>query len=179
LAVTTGMDAGSEIIFIESCVEREIPVQAYFPYAETAYIRDFVSPGGDGWVDRFYKLRNHPLVDEFYQPDHVGPPKEGDNVYERNNRWALYSSLIKGIDKVRLIALWDGKNEMSGDLDVRLIKHMVDLMRDTGGIVEQINPAKLPQDTTGRTKRSGRQSTSSKSKKTPKKLSRVKKPKSK
>jgi Mg-chelatase subunit ChlI len=88
-------------------------------------------------------MRNHPLVDEFYQPDQVGMPKEDDNVHERNNRWALYSSLMRGIDKVRLIALWDGKNEMSEDLDVHLVKHMVDLMRDTGGQVEQINPAKI------------------------------------
>lgn len=94
-------------------------------------------------MERFYKLRNHPLVDEFYQPDQVGLPRENDNVHERNNRWALYSALVRGIDKVRLIALWDGKNEVSKDLDVRLVKHMVDLMRDTGGIVEQINPFKL------------------------------------
>jgi len=143
LAVTTGMDAGSEIIFVESCVERGIPVQAYFPFAEAPYVRDFVSPGGEQWVERFYNMRNHPLVDEFYQPDQVGLPKEGDNVHERNNRWALYSSLGRGIDKVRLIALWDGKNELSPDLDARLVKHMVDLMRDTGGIVEHINPFKL------------------------------------
>ena len=88
-------------------------------------------------------MRNHPLVDEFYQPDRVGLPKEDDNVHERNNRWALYSALGRGIDKVRLIALWDGKNELSPDLDARLVKHMVDLMRDTGGIVEHINPSKL------------------------------------
>jgi hypothetical protein len=88
-------------------------------------------------------MRNHPLVDEFYQPDQVGMPKEDDNVHERNNRWALYSSLMRGIDKVRLIALWDGKNEVTEDLDVHLVKHMVDLMRDTGGQVEQINPAKI------------------------------------
>ncbi|HSG43731.1 MAG TPA: TRAFs-binding domain-containing protein [Anaerolineales bacterium] len=143
LAVTTGMDAGSEIIFVESCVERGIPVQAYFPFAEAPYVRDFVSPGGEGWVERFYKMRNHPLVDEFYQPDQVGLPKEGDNVHERNNRWALYSALGRGVDKVRLIALWDGKNDVVEDLDVYLIKHMVDLMRDTGGMVEQINPIKL------------------------------------
>ena len=143
LAVTTGMDAGSEIIFVESCVARGIPVQAYFPFAEAPYVRDFVSPGGEQWVERFYNMRNHPLVDEFYQPDHVGLPKEDDNVHERNNRWALYSSLGRGIDKVRLIALWDGKNELSPDLDARLVKHMVDLMRDTGGIVEHINPFKL------------------------------------
>ena len=143
LAVTTGMDAGSEIVFVESCVERGVPVQAYFPSAEAPYVRDFVSPGGEQWVERFYRMRNHPLVDEFYQPDQVGLPKEGDNVHERNNRWALYSALTRGIDKVRLIALWDGKNELSQDLDARLVKHMVDLMRDTGGIVEHINPFKL------------------------------------
>ena len=88
-------------------------------------------------------MRNHPGVDEFYQPDCVGLPKQGDNVHERNNRWALYSALARGIDNVRLIAVWDGKNESARDLDARLVKHMIDLMRDTGGMVEQINPAKL------------------------------------
>ena len=143
LALTTGMDAGSEIVFVESCAERGIPVQAYFPLFEAPYVRDFVHPGGEGWVERFYRMRNHPLVSEFYQPDCVGIPKEGDNVNERNNRWALYSALGHGIDKARLIALWDGKGEASTDLDARLVKHMVDLMRDTGGIVEHINPAKI------------------------------------
>lgn len=143
MVVTTGMDAGSEIMFVESCVERGIPVQAYFPVPEAPYVRDFVSPGGEQWVERFYRMRNHPLVDEFYQPDCVGLPKEGDNVHERNNRWALYSSLTRGIDSVRLIAVWDGKGELSRDLDARLVKHMVDLMRDTGGMVEQIHPGKL------------------------------------
>ena len=143
LAVTTGMDAGSEIIFVECCAERGVPVQAYFPLFEAPYVREFVSPGGEGWVERFYRMRNHPLVSEYYQPDCVGLPKEGDNIHERNNRWALYSALTRGIDKVRLIALWDGKGEVSTDLDARLVKHMVDLMRDTGGIVEHINPSKL------------------------------------
>jgi tetratricopeptide (TPR) repeat protein len=143
LAVTTGMDAGSEILFVESCAERHVPVHTYFPLVESAYVRDFVSPGGEEWVERFYRMRNHHLVDEFYQHECVGLPKEGDNVHERNNRWALYSALARGIDKVRLIAVWDGKNEASKDLDVRLVKHMVGLMRDTGGMVEQINPAKL------------------------------------
>jgi hypothetical protein len=146
MAVTTGMDAGSELIFVETCAERGVSVHAYFPSIEAPYVRDFVSPCGEQWVERFYKMRNHPLVAEFYQPEQVGDPKDGDNVHERNNRWALYSSLVRGIDKVRLIAVWDGKNEMSSDLDVRLVKHMIDLMRDTGGIVEQINPFKLTAD---------------------------------
>ena len=150
LAITTGMDAGSELIFVECCTEREISVQAYFPETEAPYIRDFVSPGGDEWVDRFFRMRNHPRVDEYYQPDCVGLPKEGDNLHERNNRWALYSALAYGTDNVRLIAVWDGKNEPSADLDSRLVRHMVELMRDAGGRIEQIHPHKLSRYTQGK-----------------------------
>ena len=147
LAIVTGMDAGSEILFVECCVERGIPVQAYFSTPEGPYIRDFVSPGGEQWTERFYKMRNHPLVDEFYQPEHIGLPKEGDDVHERNNRWAFYSALTRGIDKVRLIAVWDGKGETPRDRDARLVKHMIDLMRETGGIIEHINSVKLTSST--------------------------------
>jgi tetratricopeptide (TPR) repeat protein len=143
LAITTGMDAGSGILFVECCTERGISVEAYFAVPESAYIRDFVNLEGEEWADRFFKMRNHPLVDEYYQPDCVGLPKEGDNVHERNNRWALYSALAHGLDNVRLIAIWDGKNEASTELDVRLVRHMVELMRDAGGRIEQIHPHKL------------------------------------
>lgn len=143
IAITTGMDAGSELIFVECCVERNLSVQVYFPEFEGAYVRDFVSPAGEEWVDRYFKMRHNPRIDEYYQPDCVGRPKDGDNVHERNNRWALYSALAYGINNVRLIAVWDGKNEPTGDLDTRLVGHMVQLMRDAGGRVEQIHPNKL------------------------------------
>ena len=143
LAFTAGLSCGTELIFAELCAERGIKVEAHLPLADAVYVRDFVSPGGDKWVERFYKVRNHPLVDEKYQFEHLGNPKKGDDRFERNNRWALYSSLILGIDKVRLIAFWNGKSTLEDDRDTRLVKYMVDLMRDTGGVVEQINPEKL------------------------------------
>lgn len=143
LAVSTGMDAGSELLFVECCLEKGMYVNAYFPSPEAQYVRDFVAPCGDKWTERFYKNRNHPHCEEFYQADRVGLPREGDDVYERNNRWAAYSALERGIDKMRLIAFWDGKAEASPDLDARLVKHMVDLVRDMGGQIEHINPAKL------------------------------------
>ena len=140
LAFTAGLSAGSEIIFAELCAERGIQVEAHLPVPEATYIRDFVK---DGWAERFYKIRNHPLVEEMYQEDHIGKPREGDDLFERNNRWALYSSLVRGIDKVRLIAFWDGKSGHPKDLDARLVKHMVDMMRDTGGVIEHVNSAKF------------------------------------
>jgi hypothetical protein len=147
LAIVAGMSAGSELIFIESCAQRGMPVEVYLPVPEAAYIRDFVSPMGDAWVERFYKSRNHPLVEEFYQAERLGLPKAGDDLHERNDRWALYSSLLRGIDKTRLIAVFDDKSSSNQRRDARLARYMIDLMRDMGGQVEMINPSRfgLPQ----------------------------------
>jgi hypothetical protein len=144
IAYVAGLSAGSEIIFAEICAEMGIPVKAYLPLPESAYVREFVSPAGSNWVDRFYKVRNHPLVDENYQSERLGEPKEKDELFrcERNNRWALYASLLRGVDKVRLIALYDGKGGTPKDRDAHLVKHMIELMRDMGGSIELINSAR-------------------------------------
>lgn len=141
-AFVGGLSAGSEILFAEICAEKGMKVKAFLPLPESAYVRQFVSPGGDAWVDRFYKIRNHPLVEEMYQIENVGRPREGDDPYERNNRWALYSSLGRGIDKVTLIALWNAHGDKPKDRDARLVYHMIELMRDTGGSIEQISTSK-------------------------------------
>lgn len=142
LAFVGGLSAGGEILFAEVCAEMGVHVEVHLPLPESAYIREFVSPGGDAWADRFYKIRSHPLVDEMYQLENVGEPKNGDDPYERNNRWTLYSSLLRGVDKVRLIALWNGIGGKPKDRDARLVRHMIELMRDTGGTIEQINTSK-------------------------------------
>ncbi|MBL8089759.1 MAG: hypothetical protein KF758_14340 [Anaerolineales bacterium] len=141
-AFLSGLSAGSEIIFAEVCIELGLKVKAYLPLAESAYVREFISPAGEGWVDRFYKARNHPLVDEINHVEALGQPKEGDDLYERNNRWALYSALGRGgIENVRLIAVAN-ETVISRDRDVRLARHMIELMRDVGGVIEFINPSK-------------------------------------
>jgi hypothetical protein len=144
LAITAGMAAGGDLLFLEACAARGIPVETHMPVPEPAYVRDFVSPAGDSWVERFYRVRNHPHVNEYYQADLVGDPKADDDVFERNNRWALYSAMVRGVDNLRLIALYDDKLGNGHDaLDAQLVKHMIDLMRDGGGQVEIINPSKL------------------------------------
>ena len=141
LAITAGMAAGGDLLFVETCVARGIPVGTHMPVPEPAYVRDYVSPAGDEWVERFYTMRNHPLVTEYYQNELLGDPRSGDDVFERNNRWALYSAMMRGVDNLRLIALFDDKR---GDVqDAHLVKHMIDLMRDAGGQVEIINPSKI------------------------------------
>ncbi len=143
-AFVAGLSAGSEIIFAEACAEAGIKVKAFLPYTESTYIKRFVAPGGEAWVDRFYKLRNNTFIDEIYQSEHLGQPKDGDNLFERNGRWAIYSALGRvGIENIRMVAV---ANEFVGDTkdrDVLLTSYMIDMMRNVGGVVEEfINPSK-------------------------------------
>ncbi len=142
LVVMPGLSAGSEILFAECCVGLRIPIQVYMPLAEAAYIEKFVSTRREEWTERFQKLHRHPLVSESFQMENLGMPKFDDDVFERNNRWALYSSIVYGLDKVHLIAFWDG-TEKGNQQDSLLVNHMVKLMRDVGGHIEQINPTKI------------------------------------
>lgn len=143
VAFVAGLSAGSEIIFVELCAERGIHVDVHLPLPEAAYVREFVSPGGDEWVERFYKIRSNPFVEEVYQADTIGQPAQGMDPYRRNNRWALYSALLRGKDRLHLIALWDGKAGRPRDRDAQLVRNMVNLVRDTGGKVEHINSSKF------------------------------------
>ena len=142
IAILAGLSAGSEIIFAEVCAEKGIHVDVHLPLPEAGYIREFVSPGGESWIDRFYKIRSHPLVDEYYKLENLGEVKNDYDPYERNNRWALYSSLVRGTDKVTLIAVWNGVGGKPKDRDARLTRHMVELMRETGGKIDTINTSK-------------------------------------
>jgi len=142
IAILAGLSAGSEIIFAEVCAEMGMHVNVHLPLPESRYIREFVSIGGEQWVDRFYKICSHPEVDAFYQLEQVGSPKKNADPYERNNRWALYSSLIRGISKTTLISVWNNVGGRAKDRDEYLTQHMVELMRETGGKIEAINTTK-------------------------------------
>lgn len=138
-----GASSGSEMLFIELCLERGMTVDIHLPLSEPAYVRQFVSPGGDVWIERFYHVRNHPRVNMRFQIESVGKPKANTNPYERNNRWTLYSSLLAGVAKVRLIAFWDGKTGNPTDLDGQIVKNMVEQMRRMGGFIEQVNSSQF------------------------------------
>ena len=142
IAFTAGCSAGGEMIFIELCTDLGVNVEVLLPMSEAAYIRQFITPAGEEWVDRYFAIRNCENVRIRYQTDHIGQPPENANLFERNNRWALYSSLLHGLDKVRLVAVWDGKTT-GEDFDHRLVSNMVAQMRQLGGRVEHLNTTKF------------------------------------
>ena len=139
IAITSGAAAGGDILFLEACVERGVKADIHLPFEEPRYIKEFVSYAGGKWVERFYALRNNPNITIRQQTDHLGRPKRGDNVYERNEKWSLYSSLMYGIDRSRLILLWDGivDNDPGGP------DNMLEEFRQLGGIAEHLNTTKF------------------------------------
>ncbi|HXV98189.1 MAG TPA: hypothetical protein VEC93_07185, partial [Anaerolineae bacterium] len=139
LAIMPGAACGGDILFIEACLKRNMRVEILLPFAEADFIKESVAFAGDDWVTRFYNIRNHPNVSIQLQSDQVGPLPQGDNPYERNNRWALYSALIYGIDRIRFIALWDGKG---GD-GPGGTGHMMQEVRRLGGIAEHLDTTKF------------------------------------
>jgi len=139
IAMLPGLACGGDILFAEACLRRKMQLEVYLPFGQSEFIQDSVSFAGDGWVERFYTIINSPNITIHLQPDRLGPVPDGDNPYERNNRWALYSTLMYDINRVRLIALWNGQggDGLGGTAD------MVYQVRQLGGIVEHIDITKF------------------------------------
>ncbi len=139
LAIAPGIACGGDILFLEACLQRQIKAEVYLPFEPAKFIEKSVSFAGNNWVERFYQIKNHPLVTIHLQLEQIGAVPEGENPFERNNLWALSSSLIYGIKRVRLVVLWDGKggDGPGGTGD------MVKQVSQRGGIVEHIDTTKF------------------------------------
>lgn len=141
LAITVGAAAGGDILFIEECLRRGLKVEVLLPYEEARYLQRLVASAGDEWVNRFYDIRNCPDVTIRNQVDYLGALRPGQNVYERNNRWAMFSALVRGIDRVRFLALWDGRAEPNTYGAV--IHDMVEDVRGLGARVHHLDTTKF------------------------------------
>ena len=139
IAILAGIACGGDILFIESCLQRNMQVETFLPFEPAYFIQDSVSFAGNRWVERFYNIANHPNVTLHIQPDRLGAVPDGEDVYARNNRWALYSTLTYDIERVRLIVLWNGKggDGPGGTAD------MVRQVRQLGGVVEHLDTTKF------------------------------------
>jgi hypothetical protein len=139
LAIAPGAACGGDILFLEACLQRNMKVEVFLPFPQPEFIKESVSFAGNEWVARFYNIQNHPNVTIHLQPDRLGAVPEGENAYQRNNRWSLYSTLMYGIERVRLVVVWDGKD---GDAPGGT-GDMVQQVRQLGGIVEHIDTTKF------------------------------------
>ncbi|MEK7278734.1 MAG: tetratricopeptide repeat-containing protein, partial [Chloroflexota bacterium] len=145
VGITYGAACGGDILFMEACLKRSMTVEVLLPFDEEDYLGRAVSYAGSDWLARFYNARNNPAVSIRYQVERLGPVKPGDDPLERNQRWALYRGMGYGTDKLRLIALWNGKKDehRPGRDDQPAVAHMVQEARQAGVTVEHLNTTKF------------------------------------
>ncbi len=109
LAIAPGIACGGDILFLEACLLRKMEAIVFLPFEPARFIEESVRYAGDKWVERFHYIQNHPQVTINIMSEDLTEVLPGENPFARNNCWSLNSALMYGIEKLRLIVLWNGK----------------------------------------------------------------------
>jgi tetratricopeptide (TPR) repeat protein len=110
IAFTQGA-CGSDILFTEACLARQVDVRWLQPFPEPEFIERSVARCGAGWRDRYHAAKSRLARPPRNAPDALGPLPRGATraqAYERCNRWLLHSALSYGVKRTRFICVWNG-----------------------------------------------------------------------
>jgi hypothetical protein len=101
---------GTDLLFLEACVERGVRCQVLLPFAEPQFIEESILPsaGGERWRGRYFALKAKLADAPRIMPTELGPLPKDVNAYERCNLWLLSTALACGVEKVRFFCVWNG-----------------------------------------------------------------------
>jgi hypothetical protein len=106
LAICGGA-CGGDLLFAETCLARGMALELYIPFDEPTFLVNSVDFAGADWHDRYLAAKSRATL--YVMPDELGPLQEGDNAYERNNRWMLDAADRFGGGRMAFISLWNGQ----------------------------------------------------------------------
>ena len=86
LAICGGA-CGGDLLFAEACLARDMQVELYIPFDELTFLASSVDFAGGNWRDRYFAVKSRATL--HVMPDELGPLPDGEDAYERNNRWML------------------------------------------------------------------------------------------
>jgi len=132
-----GGACGGDLLFAEAALARGARLELYIPFEEPAFLEKSVDFAGGDWRARFFAAKARGVL--FVAPRELGPPQEGEDPYERNNRWMMDAALRFGADKVDFVCLWNGEG---GD-GPGGTKHMMEEVRQRGGRAQWLDTTKL------------------------------------
>jgi hypothetical protein len=126
LAICGGA-CGGDLLFAEAALARGAQLELYIPFDEPTFLEKSVDFADADWRARYLAAKAR--ADLHIAPRELAPPQEGEDPYERNNRWMLNQASRFGADKVDLVCLWNGEG---GD-GPGGTKHMMEEVRQQGG----------------------------------------------
>jgi len=102
-----GGACGGDLLFAETCLERDMRLEIYIPFDEPRFLANSVDFAGGNWHERYLAAKAKATL--HVAPNELGPLGEDENAYERNNRWMLDSATRFGSDNMTFICLWNGQ----------------------------------------------------------------------
>jgi hypothetical protein len=136
LAICGGA-CGGDLLFAEAALARGARLELYIPFEEPTFLEKSVDFADRDWRARFFAAKARSVI--HVAPHELGPTREGEDPYERNNRWMLDAALRFGADKVDFVCLWNGEG---GD-GPGGTKHMMEEVRNKGGRTTWLDTTKL------------------------------------
>jgi hypothetical protein len=97
-----GAACGGDTLFLETCVEMNIPAHIYLALPPEEFKETSVSFAGPNWVDRYDSLLQQ-------LPYQVLAETNGKNIWEATNETMLQVALHNGGAHMTLLALWNGQ----------------------------------------------------------------------
>jgi tetratricopeptide (TPR) repeat protein len=106
-----GGASGGDLLFAEACLERSMRVELRLALPENEFLAESVTFADPDhrWERSFTRVRQNPATTVLVMPEELGPAPKGVSVYERCNRWILYTAFSQGLLKASFITLWDGQ----------------------------------------------------------------------
>ena len=132
-----GGACGGDLLFAEAALARGARLELYIPFEEPAFLEKSVDFAGGDWRARFFAAKARGVL--HVAPREVGPLQDGDDPYERVNRWMLEQASRFGADKLHFVCLWNGEG---GD-GPGGTKHMMEEVRQRGGRAQWLDTTKL------------------------------------
>ena len=122
-----GGACGGDLLFAEAALARSALLEIYIPFEEPTFLEKSVDFANKDWRARFFAAKARSAL--HVAPDELGPAPEGEDPYERDNRWMLDAALRFGASRVDFVCLWNGEG---GD-GPGGAKHMMEEVRKRGG----------------------------------------------
>ena len=132
-----GAACGGDLLFVEAALARGVRLELYIPFDEPTFLEKSVDFADQDWGARYCAAKSSAVL--HVAPSELGPIREGEDAYERHNRWMLDSALRFGADKVDFVCLWNGEG---GD-GPGGTRHMMDAVRNRGGRTRWLDTTKL------------------------------------
>jgi hypothetical protein len=136
LAICGGA-CGGDLLFAEAALARGAHLELYIPLAEPTFLEKSVDFADREWRARYFAAKASAVL--HVAPIELGPIREEEDAYARNNRWMLDSALHFGADTVDFICLWNGEG---GD-GPGGTRHMMDSVRNRGGRTRWLDTTEL------------------------------------